>query len=136
MTLKLAAVAIVALVTVPGVALAGTYKSDGCQLTVPDDWVASKTQTATRDKKFSASLMHVSTAAEAVRLELGFGAVKVSEDGRLVILLSTASYGGLTNKQYHAVTKTIPSCLADVTAPAGPGESIAKSIAATVGLAK
>ena len=59
----------------------------------------------------------------------------MSEDSHLVLLVSTASFGGLTNKQYHAITKTTPSCIADVTSPAGPQEATAKQIAVTVGLA-
>jgi hypothetical protein len=63
-------------------------------------------------------------------------AVKVSEDARLVLMVSSASYAGQTNKQYHAVTKTSPACLADVAAPAGPDEALAKQVAQSVSLRK
>ena len=115
---------------------AAPYRKDGCQVEVPADWVASKTRIARTDKKVWASLMQAPTTAEAVNLELGLKAVKVGEDARQVTLVSTASYGGLTNKQYHVITKSSPACMADVTAPAGPDEALAKSVGLTVKLAK
>jgi hydrogenase maturation factor HypF (carbamoyltransferase family) len=51
------------------------------------------------------------------------------------MLVSSASYAGKTNKQFHAITKSAPSCIADVTLPAGAGEAQAQAIAATVQLA-
>jgi hypothetical protein len=51
-------------------------------------------------------------------------------------MVSTPSFGGLTNKQYHVITKTAPSCVADVTAPAGPDEALAKTIAQSVVMKK
>ncbi len=120
----------------PGVSRAEVYKADGCQVTVPSGWVTSRTRIATPDKKLWASLMQAPTAAEAIQVEQGLKAVKVSEDGHMVLLVSTASFAGLTNKQYHAITKTSPSCVADVTSPAGPQEATAKQIAVTVGLAR
>ncbi len=115
---------------------AATYRSDGCQLEVPADWVASKTRIASPDKKVWASLLQASNTAEAVNLELSLKAARLGEDARTVTLVSTASFGGLTNKQYHVVTKSTPACLADVTAPAGPLEALAKSVGATVKLAR
>ena len=125
-----------AVLAAPGVSLAGVYKADGCQVVTPDGWVASKSRIAAPDKKLWASLMQAGTAAEAIQVERNLGAVKVSETPGVMLMVSTASYGGLTNKQYHAISKTTPSCVADVTAPAGPQEATAKQIAGTVRLAK
>lgn len=119
-----------------GAGQAAPYVKDHCKLDVPADWVASKTRIARADKKLWASLLEAPSAAEAVNLELSMKAVKVSEDGKQVVLVSTASAGGMTNKQFHVITKTTPSCLADVTAPAGPDEATAKKIGQTVSLAK
>ncbi len=130
------AAVLVAFTAAAGAAHATPYVRDGCKIEVPADWVASKSRIARPDKKVWASLIQAPTAAEAVNLEIAMKAVKVSEDGRQVTLVSTASYGGQTNKQYHVVTKTSPACLADVAAPAGPDEALARSVAATVKPAK
>ena len=119
----------------PAMAQAAVYKVDHCQVTVPDGWVTSRSRIARPDKKVWVSLMEAPTMAEIVAVETGLKATKVSEDGRIVLMVSSASFGGLTNKQYHAITKTAPSCVADVTAPAGAEEPLARQIAATVGLA-
>ena len=115
---------------------AATYRQEGCQVEVPADWVASKVRVARPDKKVWASLLQAPTTAEIVNLELGLKAVKVGEDARTITLVSTASFGGLTNKQYHVVSKSSPSCVADVTAPAGPDEALAKSVGHTVSVAR
>ena len=125
-----------AAVATPLAALAEVYKSDGCQVTVPDGWLASRTRIATPDKKLWASLMRAQNAAEALQVEQSLNAAKVSEDAHMVLLVSSASFAGMTNKQYHAITKSSPSCVADVTSPAGPQEATARQIAATVGLAR
>lgn len=126
-------VAVVVLAAGPA-AFAAPYQKGHCQVSVPADWVASKTRIASADKKMWASLLEAPTAAEAVALETSFKATKVSEDGRQVLMVSTASAGRMTNKQFHAITKTTPSCLADVTTPAGPGEAQAQAIAKTVAM--
>ncbi|MDB5432272.1 MAG: hypothetical protein JWP35_3388 [Caulobacter sp.] len=108
------------------------YKDGKCAVTVPDGWVISKSRAARPDKKIWVSMMDAPTSAEIVNVELGLKAVKVSEDGRFIVLVSTASYGGLTNKQYHVVSKTSPSCVADVTAPAGADEALARQIGMTL----
>lgn len=116
---------------------AAPYVDGACQLNAPADWVASKTRIARADKKVWASLLQAPTAAEIVALEASFKAVKLSEDGKQIVMVSTASAGGLTNKQFHVITKTSPSCLADVTAPAGGAdEALAKSVALTVAVHK
>ncbi len=130
------AAVLAAVTAVASTGQAAPYSKEGCKIDVPADWVASKTRIARPDKKVWASLLQAPTTAEAVNLELSLKAVKVSEDAKQVTLLSTASYGGLTNKQYHVVTKSSPACLADVTAPAGPDEALAKSVAHTVALAR
>ncbi len=132
----LGAAVLVAVTAAASTSQAAPYVKEGCKIDVPADWVASKTRIARPDKKVWASLLQAPTTAEAVNLELSLKAVKVSEDGKQVTLVSTASYGGLTNKQYHVVTKSAPACLADVTAPAGPDEALAKSVAHTVTLAR
>ena len=130
------AMALAAAMAVASTGHAAPYRNDGCQVDVPADWVSSKTRIARPDKKVWASLMQAPTTAEAVNLELSLKAVKVGEDSRQVTLVSTASYGGLTNKQYHVITKSSPACMADVTAPAGPDEALAKSVGLTVKPAK
>ncbi len=130
------AVVLAAASAAAGAGHAAPYRKNGCQVDVPADWVVSKTRVARPDKKVWASLLQAPTTAEAVNLELSLKAVKLAEDARQVTLVSTASYGGLTNKQYHVVTKTSPACLADVAAPAGPDETLAKSVARSVTLAK
>ncbi len=125
-----------ALLFMPGMAMAAPYIQDGCAITVPDGWVASKSRVATPDKKLWAELMQAPTTAEIVQIETRLGAKPVSEDSALIVLMSSASYGGLTNKQFHAITKTSPSCLADVTVPAGAQEEAARKIAMTVAPAK
>ena len=131
------ALALAAAVTaVAGVGHAAVYKQEGCQIEVPADWVASKQRVSRPDKKVWAELLKASSTAEVVTLETSLKAVKVGEDGGHVVLMSTASYGGLTNRMYHTVTKGSPACLADVTSPAGPDEALAKSIGHTVAIAK
>ena len=132
----LGAAVLAAVTAVASTGQAAPYSKEGCKIDVPADWVASKTRIARPDKKVWASLLQAPTTAEAVNLELSLKAVKVSEDAKQVTLLSTASSGGLTNKQYHVVTKSSPACLADVTAPAGPDEALAKAVAHTVALAR
>lgn len=120
----------------PALSHAAPYQDGHCQVTVPDGWIKSKTRIASVDKKVWASLLEAPTAAEIIAVETGLNAVKLSENGQQILMVSTASYGGLTNKQYHAITKTSPSCVADVTAPAGPDEALAKSIAQSVVMKK
>ncbi|WP_372785944.1 hypothetical protein [Phenylobacterium sp.] len=124
--------ALIALLATAGVSHAAPYRDGHCQIDAPADWVKSKTRIARADKKMWASLLEAPTAAEIVNMEVGLKAVKVSEDARQVVLVSTASYGGLTNKLYHVVSKTSPACVADVAAPAGPDEALAKKIGQTV----
>jgi hypothetical protein len=116
----------------PAAAQAAVYQSGHCKITVPDGWVTSRSRIARPDKKVWASLMDAPTSAEIVAVEAGLQATRVSEDGRIILMVSSASFAGLTNKQYHAITKTAPSCVADVTAPAGPEEALARQIAGTV----
>ena len=120
----------------PALSHAAPYQDGHCQVTVPDGWVKSKTRIASPDKKVWASLLEAPTAAEILTVETGLKAVKVSENAQQVLMVSTASFGGLTNKQYHAITKTAPSCVADVTAPAGADEALAKTIAQSVVMKK
>jgi hypothetical protein len=122
---RLAAVLVAA--CLPGLAHAGVYKDGHCQVTVPDGWVASKTRIASPDKSRSASLLEAPTSAEIVKLEASLGAKPVSENGAVVLMTQTASYGGKTNRMYHAISKSSPSCLAD----AG-----ARAVAMTVKVAK
>jgi hypothetical protein len=134
--MRLRAVAIAAAVlAIPAAAEAGAYVQDGCQVSVPDNWTRTAQRAASPDKSVWASVMQASTAAEAIQVEQGLQATKVSEDGRLVMMVSSASFAGKTNKQFHAITKSTPSCIADVTVPAGAGEAQAQAIAATVQLA-
>ena len=130
------AAVLVAITAAASTSHAAPYLKEGCQIEVPADWVASKSRVARPDKKVWADVLQAPSTAEAVNLELSLKAVKLAEDAQQVTLVSTASLGGLTNKQYHVVTKTSPACLADVTAPAGPEENLAKSVAHTVKLAK
>ena len=133
-SLLLAGLAAAALL--PLSAQAAVYKANGCQVTVPDGWVTSRTRVASPDKKLWASLLQAGSAAEVVQIDTSLQATKVSEDERIILMVSTAAFGGLTNRQYHAITKTAPSCAADVTSPAGPEEATARQIALTVGVAK
>ena len=103
---------------------------------MPDGWVTSKTRIATPDKKLWVELMSAPTAGEIISVETNLKATKLAEDGRMVLMVSSASYGGLTNKQFHAITKTSPACLADVTVPAGAAEATGRQIAVTVGPAR
>jgi len=125
-----------AIVAAPAVSQAAVYKADGCQVTVPDGWVTSKTRIATPDKKLWVELMSAPTAGEIISVETNLKATKLAEDGRMALMVSSASYGGLTNKQFHAITKTSPACLADVTVPAGAAEATGRQIAVTVGPAR
>lgn len=130
-------VAILALAAAsPALAIAGPYEKDGCQLSVPADWTASKTRIARADKKMWASLMQAPTSAEAINVEKSLGATQVTETPALVLMVSSASAAGMTNKQFHAITKSKPSCIADVTVPAGAEEAAAQAIAKTVALKK
>ena len=121
-----------AVLAAPAAGQAAVYQSGHCKITVPDGWVTSRSRIARPDKKVWAALMEAPTSAEIVAVESGLQATRVSEDGHMVLMVSSASFGGLTNKQYHAITKTAPSCVADVTAPAGPEEALARQIAGTV----
>lgn len=114
----------------------GVYVEDGCKVDTPANWVVSKSRTSTPDKKLWATLMSAPNAAQIVQIESSLKATKVSEDARLIVMASTASAFGMTNRMYHAITKTTPSCLASVAAPAGPQEAQAKAIAMTVRAAK
>ena len=130
-------VAAATIAAAPAVGLAGPYQVDHCQVTTPNDWVVSKSRSARADKKVWAGLMEAPTAAEIIGVETNLKAVKVSEDARVLLMVSAASFGGLTNKQFHAITKTTPSCVADVTAPAGgPDEALAKQVAMSVVMKK
>jgi hypothetical protein len=113
-------------------AQAAPYVVGNCKLNVPADWVASKTRIARADKKVWASLLEAPTVAEIVTLETGLKATKVSEDAGHVLMLSTVSGSGQTNKQFHAVSKSSPACLADVTSVNGADDAGAKQIALTV----
>jgi hypothetical protein len=130
-------VAAAAIVSAPVVVSAGPYPVDHCQVTTPNDWVVSKSRSARADKKVWVSLMEAPTAAEIIGVETNLKAVKVSEDAHVLLMASTAAFGGLTNKQFHAITKTSPSCVADVTAPAGGAdEALARQVALTVAMKK
>jgi hypothetical protein len=126
----------IAALMMPAAAQAGVYAKEGCQITVPGNWVASKSRIASPDKKVWASVMSAGSAAEIVRVETSLKATRVAEDGRIILMASSASFGGLTNRQFHAITKTTPACLADVTVPAGSMEAAAKAIALTIRPAK
>ena len=130
--LPISLIVMTAALAVSGPTQALAYKDGHCSLTVPDGWVVSRSRVARPDKKVWASLLEAPTTAEIVNLELSLKAVKVSEDSRVIVLVSTASFGGQTNKQYHVVTKSGPACVADVTAPAGAEEALAKQIGLTV----
>jgi hypothetical protein len=125
-------IAAVAALATPALGQAEPYVVGNCKLNAPVDWVASKSRIARADKKVWASLLEAPTVAEIVNLELGLKAVKVSEDGGHVLLLSTVSGSGQTNKQFHAVSKSSPACLADVTSVNGADDAAAKQIALTV----
>jgi hypothetical protein len=120
----------------PGLAQAGAYVDGHCQVAVPQDWVKSKTRIASPDKKRWASLLEAPTAAEIVKMETGMGAKAVSDSGGVVLLTQTASYGGKTNRMYHAISKTSPACLADVAFPDGVDDAANRQIALSVRLAK
>jgi len=111
---------------------AETYAREGCQVTVPSGWIVSRSRIASPDKKTWAALSSAGSAAEIVQVETSLKAVKVSENAQIILMASSASFGGLTNRQFHAITKTTPSCLADVTAPAGATEANARAIAMTI----
>ncbi len=133
--LALALVAAAALAA-PGLSQAAVYKVGHCQVTVPDGWVTSKTRIARPDKKVWASLLEAPTANEIVSVEKSMGVAVVSDGPGLTLMAQTASYGGLTNKQYHAITKTTPACDADVAFPAGPDDALGKQIALSVKVVK
>jgi hypothetical protein len=128
--------AVLALTSAPGLSQAAVYAHDHCQVVVPDGWVASKTRIASADKLRWASLMSAPTAAEIIQMEKGLGAKPVSDSGGITLMSSTASYGGLTNVQFHAISHTSPACIADVTVRAGADEALATQIALTVKPAK
>jgi hypothetical protein len=125
----------VAVLVLPAAADAGVFAKEGCQVTVPDTWTHTSQRAVSPDKSTWAGVMQAPTAAEAIQVEQSLQATKVSEDARVVIMVSSASFAGKTNKQFHAITKGAPSCIADVTVPAGAGEPQAQAIAATVQLA-
>lgn len=125
-----AAIAVTALS--PAMAHAATYAADHCQVTVPSDWVASKSRTASPDKKRWATLLSAPTAAEIVQMETGLGAKTLSDTPGMVLMSTKASFGGQTNVSYLAVSKSAPSCLAQVVSPAGADEAASKQIALTV----
>ena len=131
-TLFFGVTAVFAVAGAPVMAHAAVYAKEGCQVTVPDGWVTSKTRIASPDKKQWASLLSAPTAADITKLEVSLGAKAAAGKPGVDLLVSTASFGGQTNVQFHAVTHTTPACLADVTAPAGAGEAAAKQIALTV----
>jgi hypothetical protein len=125
-------VLVLAAACLPALAQAAPYAKGHCQVSVPDGWVASKTRIASPDKSRWASLIEAPTTAEVIQLETSMGASKVSETGGAVLLTQTASFGGKTNRMYHAVTKTSPACLADVTFPDGVDDAAARQIALSV----
>lgn len=127
---------LIAAAGLPGLAHAGVYKDGHCQVTVPDGWVASKTRIASADKSRWASLLEAPTSAEIVKLEASMGAKPAGETGAVVLMTQTQSFGGKTNRMYHAISKTSPSCLADVAFPDGVDDAGNKSIAMSVKLAK
>jgi len=126
------AVLVLAATALPALAQAAPYAKGHCQMTVPDGWVASKTRIASTDKSRWASVMEAPTTAQAVQLETSMGAKTVSETGAAVLMTQTASFGGKTNRMYHAVTKSTPACLADVTFPDGVDDGAARQIALSV----
>ena len=121
-----------AVLAAPGLSRAAVYKVGHCQVTVPDGWVTSRSRIARPDKKVWASLMEAPTAAEIVTVYRNLKAPVVSDGPGLTLMAETASYGGLTNKQYHAITKTSPACDADVTFPNGPDDALGRQIALSV----
>lgn len=129
---RLALALSLAFACLPGLILAAPYAKGHCQVIVPDGWVASKTRIASPDKSRWASLIEAPTSAEVVKMEVSMGAKPVSETGSLVLLTQTASFGGKTNRMYHAVTKSSPSCLADVTFPDGMDDAAARTVAMSV----
>jgi hypothetical protein len=132
----LSSLAAVAVIATAGVSHAAPFRKEHCQVEVPADWTQSKTRAARADKKVWVGLLEAPTAAEAVSVEASLKAEKVSEDAGKIVMVSTASAGGQTNKQYHVITKTTPSCVADATAPAGPDEALAKQVGLSVKVAK
>jgi hypothetical protein len=120
----------------PGLAHAGVYSKGHCQLTVPDGWVASKTRISSPDKSRWANLIEAPSSDQAVKLEASMGAKPVSDAGGMVLMTRTASFGGKTNRMYHAISKGSPSCLADVTFPDGVDDAGAKRLALTVKVVK
>ena len=130
--MRTVSLALIAALALPAVAQAAPYVVGNCKLNVPADWVASKTRIARADKKVWASLLEAPTVAEIVTLETSLKATKVSEDAGHVLMLSTVSGSGQTNKQFHAVSKSSPACLADVTSVNGADDAGAKQIALTV----
>jgi hypothetical protein len=128
--------AAVAALCLPGLAHAGVYKNGHCQVTVPDGWVASRTRMASPDKSRWASLIEAPTSADVVKMETSLGAKPVTDQGGVVLMTQTASFGGKTNRMYHAITKTAPSCLADVTFPDGVDDAANRQIALSVKTSK
>jgi hypothetical protein len=128
-------IAAACILALPAAASAAVFAKEGCQVTVPDNWTLTAHRAISPDKTTWASVMQGPSAAQIVQIEQGLQATTVSEDGRIIMMVSSASYAGKTNKQFHAITKTAPSCVADVTVPAGAGEAQAQAIAATVQLA-
>lgn len=123
---------IVGAVCAPGLGQAAVYTSDHCQVIVPNDWVASKSRSASADKKEWATLMSAPTAAEIIQVETGLGAKPAGDAHGISLYTTTLSFGGKTNVAYIAVSHTTPSCMAQVTSPPGAGEAASKQIALTV----
>ncbi len=119
------------LATVAGAAQAAVFKDDGCQVTVPDSWKITKQRAVGPGQNNWAETMKGDSVAQIVAIEKNLGATKVSEDAHVIIMVSSASAAGMTNKQFHGISKTTPSCVADVTTPAGAGEAAAKAMAMT-----
>jgi hypothetical protein len=122
-----------ALITVAfaSAAQAGDFQQEGCHVTVPADWKITKTRAIGPGHNSWAEITSGGTADEGAKIEQSFGAAKLSEDGRIILMVSSVSGSGQTNKLFHAITKTTPSCIIDVATPAGAGEAQAKAIAMT-----
>lgn len=123
---------VLAAACLPGLAHAGVYKDGKCQVNVPDGWITSKTRSASPDKSRWVSLLDAPTAAEIVKMETALGAKPVSDSGGVILMTQTASFAGKTNRMYHAISKTSPSCIADLAFPDGVDDAGARAMAMTV----
>jgi hypothetical protein len=135
-TLSLVLIAAAAAMSVPGFAQAADFTDDHCTVTVPADWKMSKTRASSPDKKVWVELLSAPTAAEIVQTEVGLGGKSLPDEGGKTVLVTSASFGGLTNKAYIIVTKGAPACMAQGAAPAGDREALAKQVALTVRVAR